>query len=117
MAQANQVRLVELPTGFGLAFLDTGAMYRAVTWLALQEGVDLDDRAAVAELLAHASMDIDTDPRTPAISINGVDVTEAIRAPEVSAAVSAIATNLDVRADLVAPPEEVDRRRGRGDRC
>ena len=86
----------------GLAFLDTGAMYRAVTWLALQEGVDLDDRAAVAELLARASMDIDTDPRRPAISINGVDVSEAIRAPEVSASVSAIATNLEVRADLVA---------------
>src|SRR6187200_2523138 len=58
----------------GLAFLDTGAMYRAVTWLALQEGVDLDDRAAVAELLAHASMDVDMDPGQPAISINGVDV-------------------------------------------
>ena len=86
----------------GLAFLDTGAMYRAVTWLALQEGVDLDDRAAVAELLAHASIRVDMDPRRPAISINGVDVSEAIRAPEVSAAVSAIATNLDVRADLVA---------------
>jgi cytidylate kinase len=86
----------------GLAFLDTGAMYRAVTWLALQEGVDLDDRAAVAELLARASMDVDTDPRRPAISINGIDVSEAIRAPEVSAAVSSIATNLDVRVDLVA---------------
>jgi len=86
----------------GLAFLDTGAMYRAVTWLALQEGVDLDDQAAVAKLLAHASMDIDQDPRCPAIAINGVDVSEAIRAPEVSAAVSAVATNLDIRADLVA---------------
>jgi cytidylate kinase len=77
-------------------------MYRAITWLALQEGVDLDDQAAVAELLAHASMHIDQDPRSPAIAINGVDVTEAIRAPEVSAAVSAVATNLDIRADLVA---------------
>ena len=86
----------------GLAFLDTGAMYRAITWLALQEGVDLDDRAAVADLLTHASMEVDMDPRRPAIAINGVDVSEAIRAPEVSAAVSAIATNLDVRADLVA---------------
>jgi CMP/dCMP kinase len=86
----------------GLAFLDTGAMYRAVTWLALEEGVDLDDRGAVAELLTHASLDIDMDPRRPAIVINGVDVSEAIRAPEVSAAVSAIATNLDVRADLIA---------------
>jgi CMP/dCMP kinase len=86
----------------GLAFLDTGSMYRAITWLALQEGVDLDDQAAVAKLLAHASMEIDQDPRNPAIAINGVDVTEAIRAPEVSAAVSAIATNLDIRDDLVA---------------
>jgi CMP/dCMP kinase len=86
----------------GLAFLDTGAMYRAVTWLALHEGVDLDDRAAIAELSARALVEVDTDPRKPAISINGVDVSEAIRAPEVSAAVSAIATNLEVRADLVA---------------
>jgi CMP/dCMP kinase len=86
----------------GLAFLDTGAMYRAITWLALQEGIDLDDQAAVADLLAHASMDIDQDPRCPAIAINGVDVSEAIRAPEVSAAVSAVATNLKIRADLVA---------------
>ena len=86
----------------GLAFLDTGAMYRAITWLALQEGLDLDDQAAVADLLAHASMEIDQDPRCPAIAINGVDVSEAIRAPEVSAAVSAIATNLNIRADLVA---------------
>jgi cytidylate kinase len=86
----------------GLAFLDTGAMYRAITWLALEEGVDVDDRAAVTRLLEHASIQVDLDPRRPAISINGVDVSEAIRAPEVSKAVSAIATNLDVRADLVA---------------
>jgi cytidylate kinase len=86
----------------GLAFLDTGAMYRAITWLALQEGVDLDDQAAVAKLLTYATMDIDQDPRQPTIAINGIDVTEAIRTPAVSAAVSAIATNLDIRADLVA---------------
>lgn len=86
----------------GLAFLDTGAMYRAITWLALEEGVDVEDRAAVTRLLEHASIQVDVDPRRPAISINGVDVSEAIRAPEVSKAVSAIATNLDVRADLVA---------------
>ncbi|MGH3340303.1 MAG: (d)CMP kinase, partial [Propionibacteriaceae bacterium] len=86
----------------GLAFLDTGAMYRAITWLALQEGLDLDDQAAVARLLSHASIEIDQDPRRPAIAINGVDVSEAIRAPEVSAAVSIVAANLKIRADLVA---------------
>ena len=86
----------------GLAFLDTGAMYRAITWLALEEGVEVEDRAAVTRLLERASIQVDVDPRRPGISINGVDVSEAIRAPEVSKAVSAIATNLDVRADLVA---------------
>lgn len=86
----------------GLAFLDTGAMYRAVTWLALEEGVDVDDQAAVTRLLKQASIQVDVDPRRPAISINDVDVSEAIRTPEVSKAVSAIATNLDVRAELVA---------------
>jgi cytidylate kinase len=86
----------------GLAFLDTGAMYRAITWLALEEAVDLEDRAAVAALLGHAAIDVDMNPRDPAIAINGVDVTDAIRAPEVSKAVSAIATNLDVRSYLVA---------------
>ena len=86
----------------GLAFLDTGAMYRAITWLALEEGVDLEDRAAVARLLDQASIEVDLDPRRSAIAINGVDVSDAIRAPEVSQAVSAIATNLDVRSYLVA---------------
>jgi CMP/dCMP kinase len=86
----------------GLTFLDTGAMYRAITWLALEEGVDLEDRAAVARLLDHASIEVHLDPRRPAIAINGVDVSDAIRAPEVSQAVSAIATNLDVRTYLVA---------------
>jgi CMP/dCMP kinase len=86
----------------GLAFLDTGAMYRAVTWLALQKDVELSDTAAVARLLATAQLAVVTDPDEPAIAINGQDITFAIRNPEVSAAVSAVATNLEVRADLIA---------------
>ena len=97
VAQASRVR-PGVAERLGLAFLDTGAMYRAITWLALQEGVDLDDQAAVRPCIdGHRPR-----PPSPAIAINGVDVTEAIRAPEVSAAVSAVATNLDIRADLVA---------------
>jgi cytidylate kinase len=76
-------------------------MYRAATWLAVERGVDLTDAEAVAELVAAADMDIQLDPAESSISIEGTDVTEAIRAPEVSAAVSSIATNLDVRADLI----------------
>lgn len=86
----------------GLRYLDTGAMYRAATWLAEHEEVPLDDVEAVASLVRGADFAIDTDPQAPAIAINGYDVTTAIRLPEVSAAVSAVATNLGVRADLAA---------------
>lgn len=86
----------------GLAFLDTGAMYRAATWLALHSDVPADDLDAVAALVAAAKMDIALDPSAPAIAINGTDVTEAIREPVVSAAVSSVATNLAVRANLVS---------------
>src|SRR5918998_708089 len=91
----------------GLAFLDTGAMYRAATWLATQRGVDLTDTAAVAELVRDAEMDLVLEPDAFTIAIDGTDVTTAIRAPEVSAVVSAVATNLDVRADLVARQREL----------
>jgi cytidylate kinase len=86
----------------GLAFLDTGAMYRAVAWLALHRGVDLSDTAAVAELARGADIDMVLEPDAFSIAIDGTDVTRSIRAPRVSAKVSAVATNLDVRAELVA---------------
>jgi CMP/dCMP kinase len=91
----------------GLAFLDTGAMYRAATWLAMQRGIDLTETAAVAELVREAEMDLVLEPDGFTIAIDGTDVTSAIRAPEVSAVVSAVATNLDVRADLVARQREL----------
>ncbi|HWH98874.1 MAG TPA: (d)CMP kinase [Propionibacteriaceae bacterium] len=84
-----------------LAFLDTGAMYRAITWLVLHEGLDSTDEPAVARLAREAKLDINTDPDSPSMAANGHDVTAAIRDPDVSAAVSAIATNLDVRRELV----------------
>jgi cytidylate kinase len=86
----------------GLAFLDTGAMYRAVAWLALHRGVDLSDTAAVAELTRGADIDMVLEPDAFSIAIDGTDVTRSIRAPRVSAKVSAVATNLDVRTELVA---------------
>jgi cytidylate kinase len=86
----------------GLAYLDTGAMYRAATWLVLHAQLDPSDTDAVAALVAAADIDVSLDPSAPTVAIDHTDVTEAIRAPEVSAAVSAIATNLAVREDLVA---------------
>jgi CMP/dCMP kinase len=86
----------------GLAFLDTGAMYRAATWLLLRSGLDPADVAAVADLVRRADLEIVSDPAQPRITIDGTDVTSAIREPEVSAAVSRVATNLAVREDLIA---------------
>ena len=91
----------------GLAFLDTGAMYRAVTWLAVHEGVDLADTDAVADLVARSQLLLELDPEHHSVTIDGHDVTTAIRDPDVSAAVSAVATNLAVRADLVARQKQV----------
>jgi CMP/dCMP kinase len=91
----------------GLAYLDTGAMYRAATWLAVHEGVDLTDADAIGRLVSEAVFDLDLDPSAPTVVINGHDVTEAIRHPEVSAAVSAVATNLQVRENLVARQQQL----------
>jgi cytidylate kinase len=86
----------------GLRYLDTGAMYRAVTWSVLDRGVDVDDSAAVAARARDLVLAISTDPQHAAISADGTDVTEAIRDPRISASVSKIAaTNLDVRAELI----------------
>lgn len=83
-------------------YLDTGAMYRAVTWHALDAGTDLSDAAAVAAAVKAADLFISLDPDVEKVTIHGTDVTETIREPFVSEAVSAVATNLEARAELVA---------------
>jgi CMP/dCMP kinase len=85
----------------GLRFLDTGAMYRALTWWLLEQGVDLTDRARVAELAGDLPLRIGTDPRRPTVHVGDVDVASAIRETRISMAVSAVATNLGVREELV----------------
>lgn len=84
----------------GLAYLDTGAMYRAATWWALHRGVALTDAAAVAALVREMPLVMGVDPREPGVHVDGHDVAEAIRATAISSAVSAVATNLEVRAEL-----------------
>ena len=81
----------------GVARLDTGAMYRAIAWAALERGVDPSDAPAVAELARDAVID----PGPPEVSIDGVVVTGAIRGTRVNAAVSTVAANPAVRATLV----------------
>ncbi|NMM21904.1 MAG: (d)CMP kinase [Phycicoccus sp.] len=84
----------------GLAYLDTGAMYRALTWWCAQQGVDLEDLDAVAQAAKDLPLRMETDPRSPSIQVAGVVIDEAIRTTEISASVSKVATNLAVRAEL-----------------
>lgn len=86
----------------GLAYLDTGAMYRAATWWCLSEGVDLADDAAVADEVRRLPLVMGLDPAAPGVHVGGVDVAGPIRETWVSEQVSALSTNLAVRAELVA---------------
>ncbi len=86
----------------GLAYLDTGAMYRAVTRAFLDAGVDPTDTAGVIDATVGANLEISTDPDDQWVRVNGRDVTTAIREPEVSANASAVSTVPECRANLVA---------------
>jgi cytidylate kinase len=84
----------------GIGYLDTGAMYRALTWWCLERDLDLTDADAVADAARDLPLDIGTDPEAPTVAVDGTDVTAAIRTTEVSTAVSAVATNREVRPVL-----------------
>jgi cytidylate kinase len=83
-----------------LAYLDTGAMYRALTWWCAQHRVDLDDQPAVARAAKELSLHMDTDPNSPTVRVAGVVIDEAIRTREISESVSKVAINLEVRHEL-----------------
>ncbi|MGA2123334.1 MAG: (d)CMP kinase [Acidimicrobiales bacterium] len=85
-----------LADSLGWSFLDTGAMYRAVTREALDRGVDVTDEDALAQL-AHDAL-ITTEPR---VSVNGRDVHDQIRGDDVNEAVSVVAANARVRSEMV----------------
>jgi cytidylate kinase len=85
----------------GRPVLDTGAMYRAVTWAALDAGIDPGDAPAVAALARRLEIDVG-----PPVRVDGRDVDAAIRTPEVTAAVSTVAAVPEVRAVLVTAQRE-----------
>lgn len=88
-------------TQLGLAYLDTGAMYRAMTWALLDRGVDLDDVSAMAQAAAQVKLSWTTDPVAPAIFADDVDVSEPIRSKQVTSSVSKVAAVAEIRAQLV----------------
>ncbi|ADH92600.1 (d)CMP kinase [Arcanobacterium haemolyticum] len=85
----------------GLGYLDTGAMYRAATWWALHEGIDLDDPAAVLECTKTMPLEIVLDPQGQKFVCGGSDITADIRTSELSKVVSKVAVNVPVRKEML----------------
>src|SRR5215472_3176833 len=91
----------------GLRYLDTGAMYRALTWWLRERGVDLTDTAAVLTRMSEPRIRIGTDPAAPSITVDGQDVAGPIRTREVSNTVSIVAAIPQVRALLIAMQRDI----------
>ena len=91
----------------GLRYLDTGAMYRALTWWMLNHGIPVTSPEAVAGHARQPVIEVTTDPARPSITVDGTDVTGPIRTREVSNAVSAVASVPAVRARLVAMQQDI----------
>ena len=87
-------------------FLDTGIMYRAITWLALENGIDMGDEEALGRLAREAVIRLD-EHDDAAITINGWQVSKELRKPEVDQAVSLVARVEDVRSALVEQQREI----------
>ncbi len=96
----------QLARRLGYLYIDTGAMYRAVAWLALQQGVDINDGPALAQLAQDAGIVIShpdiEDGRQYTVMVRGHDVTWAIRSAPVTRAVSPVSAHPEVRAILIA---------------
>jgi cytidylate kinase len=91
----------------GLRYLDTGSMYRALTWWLLSQGADLADPAAIVARLDEPVITVATDPSAPRIMVNGQDIGEPIRTRAVSNAVSAVAAIPQVRTALISMQREI----------
>lgn len=102
-------------SALGLLYLDTGAMYRALTWLVLQLGIPLDDESAIAELASQCQIQLAPSAHLEdpvRVWINNQEVTQAIRSVEVTSHVSAISAQLAVRTALVQQQQHWGQRGG-----
>lgn len=92
----------KLAAQLDIGYLNTGSMYRALTLLALRDGVDPDDEAALAALIRSHDVALEATPAGDRVTIDGQDVTSAVREPAVTDAVSRVAVHRTVRAEIVA---------------
>jgi len=93
----------------GFRYLDTGAMYRAVTWAVLRDGIDPENSDAVTELARRTRIEVSTDPDSPHVSVDGRPVNQEIRSRAVTVAVSPVSAMPGVREVLVAAQQQLIR--------
>lgn len=91
----------------GFTYVDTGAMYRAVTWKALQNGSDLTDETNMTQLVRDTHIELKTDKKEVLVWVDGQPVSEEIRTPEVTSHVSAVAGLEGVRKELLKKQREL----------
>ncbi len=91
----------------GVGYLDTGAMYRALTWWCIDQDIELTDLDAVAREAPTFPLAMGTDPANPTVTLGDLDIGTAIREPSISEQVSHVATNLDVRAEMCRRQREL----------
>lgn len=94
----------------GFSCLDTGAMYRAIAWKALQNGIDLQDEMALTSLASSSEITFGHNPGDPMprqVYIDGEDITDAIRTAEIDKAVSPVSATAGVRKALVAQQQRI----------
>ena len=96
----------------GYTYIDTGAMYRAIGWKARQEGVDPADEGALGRLSAAADIALSQDAGLQRVFVNGVDVTDAIRTPEMGMMASSVSKSPAVRARLLTLQRRLGERGG-----
>lgn len=93
----------------GYQYLDTGAMYRAVTWHALQNDIAPSEADTLAEFAESATIEFETHEDVNRVFLNGTDVTKEIRTPEVTKQVSEISAHKGVREAMVRKQQEIGR--------
>ena len=91
----------------GCIYLDTGAMYRAVTWAAMEQQIAFDNIEAMTQLLDTLELNFKDEDGVQRLYCNGIDVTEAIRTPEISANVSAVSMIPIVRESMTAQQRRI----------
>ncbi|SHL04538.1 cytidylate kinase [Shouchella rhizosphaerae] len=91
----------------GFLYIDTGAMYRAITFAALAEGIDLHDGKALGKLLEKSELRLESSNEGTAVFWNGADITAAIRTNEVNSNVSLVASHREVREGMTAMQQEL----------